>query len=94
MAPRPITKHELAELATEHTALSPPEADDAVSAVLDVIVELGDVRVIDVKTERGAGEGVVVRRATFDPAHPPRLNLESAAIADEGMIGLSLFRGH
>jgi len=93
MAPRLIRTNELVELAAEHTALSSPEADDAVRAVVDVIADLGDeVQVVDARTESGLGEGVVVQRTELDPANPPRLDGKGAAIADEGMIGLGLFR--
>ena len=93
MAPRLIRTHELVELAAEHSALDLPEADDAVRAVVDTISELGDeIQVVDDVTEPDSGEGVIVQRAALDPANPPKLDVESAAIADQGMIAIDLFR--
>jgi hypothetical protein len=95
MAPRQIRTQELVKLAAEHTALSSSVANDAVRGVVDVIAELGDeVQVVDVKAEPSSEEGVVVQRTQLDPANPPALDVEAAAIGDEGMIGLSLFRSH
>ncbi len=95
MALRQISTDELVELAAKHTALGSPEANNAVRAVCDVITELGDeVQVIDVQPGASSDEGVVVHRAKLDPANPPKLDLDGIAIADEGMIGLGLFRSH
>ena len=77
---------------TEAARAEHGQADDAVRAVVDVIADLGDeVQVVDARTESSLGEGVV-QRTELDPADPPMLDGKGAVIADEGMIGLGLFR--
>lgn len=93
MAPRQIRTQELVELATEHSGLSPAEADEAVGAVVDAIDELvGESESVEFVTV--PSKSVIVTTTRLDPAHPPKLDLQRAAIADEGMIGSSLFRRH